>query len=138
MGLKRRNKVSAEFSMSSLTDIIFLLLIFFILTSSLVSPNALDLKLPSSGSKAVAPAQIPVSITKKGDWYVDNKPCRKSQVKSRVLGKRSEERNSGKKDNEITMVIVAETGVPIENVVFLMDMATRINMSAILATDPVD
>ena len=46
MGLRKKNKASAEFSMSSLTDIIFLLLIFFMLTSSLVVPNALNLKLP--------------------------------------------------------------------------------------------
>ena len=54
MGLKKRSKVSAEFSMSSLTDIIFLLLIFFMLTSSLVAPNALNLKLPGSSRTKVA------------------------------------------------------------------------------------
>ena len=135
MGLKRRNKVSAEFSMSSLTDIIFLLLIFFILTSSLVSPNALNLKLPSSGSKTVAPSTISVSITKSGEWYVDNKVTSKGSVKSTVRQKMKEE---GKPSNELTLVIVAEMGVPIENVVFLMDLATKLNINAILATDPVD
>ncbi|MGK0387335.1 MAG: biopolymer transport protein ExbD [Maribacter sp.] len=135
MGLKKRNKVSAEFSMSSLTDIIFLLLIFFILTSSLVSPNALNLKLPSSGSTTVAPSTISVTITKSGEWYVDNNKTRKSSVKPTVRKRMKEE---GKPAKELTLVIVAEMGVPIENVVFLMDMATRLNLNAILATDPVD
>ena len=54
MGIKKRNKVNAQFSMSSLTDIIFLLLIFFMLTSSLVAPNALNLKLPGSSRTNVA------------------------------------------------------------------------------------
>lgn len=135
MGLKRRNKVSAEFSMSSLTDIIFLLLIFFILTSSLVSPNALNLKLPSSGSKTVAPSTISVSISKTGQWYVDNKKTSKGSVKSAVRQRMKEE---GKPAKELTLVIVAEMGVPIEHVVFLMDLATRLNINAILATDPVD
>lgn len=135
MGLKRRNKVSAEFSMSSLTDIIFLLLIFFILTSSLVSPNALNLKLPSSGSKTVAPSTISVSISKNGQWYVDSKKTNKSGVKSAV---RQRMKDEGKPAKELTLVIVAEMGVPIEHVVFLMDLATRLNINAILATDPVD
>ncbi len=135
MGLKRRNKVSAEFSMSSLTDIIFLLLIFFILTSSLVSPNALNLKLPSSGSKTVAPSTISVSITKGGEWYVDNKRTTKGKVKSNVTRRMGEE---GKPPNELTLVIVAEMGVPIENVVYLMDLATKLRINAILATDPAE
>jgi biopolymer transport protein ExbD len=121
--------------MSSLTDIIFLLLIFFILTSSLVSPNALNLKLPSSGSTTVAPSTISVTITKSGEWYVDNNKTRKSSVKPTVRKRMKEE---GKPAKELTLVIVAEMGVPIENVVFLMDMATRLNLNAILATDPVD
>ena len=71
MGLKKRSKVSAEFNMSSLTDIIFLLLIFFMLTSSLVVPNALNLKLPSSSnSKVVSSSKVSdVAIRKSGSLY---------------------------------------------------------------------
>lgn len=138
MGLNRRNKVSAEFSMSSLTDIIFLLLIFFILTSSLVSPNALNLKLPSSGSKTVAPSTISVSVTKGGEWYVDNNRKSKSSILKEVSKQKQSMRKQGKSSKEITLVIVAEMGVPIENVVYLMDMATKLKINAILATDPAD
>jgi biopolymer transport protein ExbD len=70
MAIQRRNKVSAEFSMSSMTDIVFLLLIFFMITSTLVSPNALKLLLPSSSSKTVAPQTIAVSIDKDIKYYV--------------------------------------------------------------------
>ena len=76
MGLKKKTKVSAEFSMSSLTDIIFLLLIFFMLTSSLVAPNALNLKLPgtSRSSKVADPSKLDnVRITRKGNYYLNNK-----------------------------------------------------------------
>ena len=58
MGMKKRAKVSAEFSMSSLTDIIFLLLIFFMLTSSVVVPNALNLQLPGQSKKNIIQAEI--------------------------------------------------------------------------------
>ena len=64
MTLKSRNKVSANFNMSSMTDIIFLLLIFFMLTSTLISPNALDLLLPSSKSQTVEKQTISVEIQK--------------------------------------------------------------------------
>lgn len=135
MGLKKRNQVSAEFNMSSLTDIIFLLLIFFILTSTLVSPNALNLRLPSSGSKAVAPATISVSVTNRGEWYVEGTKTNKGGVRS---GVQQQMKKLGKPNKEMTMVIVAEMGTPIEHVVYLMDMATRLNINAILATDPAE
>ncbi len=134
MGLKRRNKVSAEFSMSSLTDIIFLLLIFFILTSTLVSPNALNLKLPSSSATTVAPSSIPVSITRKGEWYVDGRKLSSSGKLSSAVRQRIKQEGKSRKD--ITLTIVAERGVPIENVVKVMDLALSLRVNAILATDP--
>jgi len=63
MGLKKKSKVSAEFSMSSLTDIIFLLLIFFMLTSSLIIPNALNLKLPGKSNSNSISDSRPTVIT---------------------------------------------------------------------------
>jgi biopolymer transport protein ExbD len=69
MGLKKRNKVSAEFSMSSLTDIIFLLLIFFMLTSSVVTINAFNLKMPGNGSTSVTVSEKPDDVTNFfGQW----------------------------------------------------------------------
>ena len=64
MALKSRNKVSAVFSMSSMTDIVFLLLIFFMLTSTLVTTNALDLVLPNSTAQTVKKQRVSVSINK--------------------------------------------------------------------------
>ncbi len=64
MALRTRNKVSPNFSMSSMTDIVFLLLIFFMLTSTLVTTNALDLVLPSSKAKSVKKQTVSVSIDK--------------------------------------------------------------------------
>ena len=80
MGMKKRTKVSAEFSMSSLTDIIFLLLIFFMLTSSMVVPNALNLQLP--GSKQSRPSQPTttspptVTINDNGTYLLDGAPSK--------------------------------------------------------------
>ena len=75
MGLKKRSKVSAEFNMSSLTDIIFLLLIFFMLTSSLVAPNSLNLKLPGSSNANVATdsRMDAVRISRSGNYYFNGR-----------------------------------------------------------------
>ena len=132
MALKKRNKISAEFSMSSLTDIIFLLLIFFMLTSTLVSQNALNLKLPSSSSKTVAPQSIAVSIEKEGRFYYNGKRMSLSDIERSL---RSAVRSAGNRDNT-TISIVSELGTPIEYVVQMMDMANRLKLQAILATEP--
>ena len=131
MGIKKRSKVSAEFSMSSLTDIIFLLLIFFMLTSSLVAPNALNLKLPGSSRSQAAPAENPtdVSINRAGVFYLDGKKLRKSKLEEAL---RRLARGSKKKVN---ITISPEKGTPIEHVVTVMDIALRLNINAILATD---
>ena len=71
MALRSRNKVSANFNMSSMTDIVFLLLIFFMLTSTLVSPNALKLLLPNSKAKTLEKQTISISITKDIEYYVN-------------------------------------------------------------------
>ncbi len=132
MALKKRNKVSAEFSMSSLTDIIFLLLIFFMLTSTLVSQNALNLKLPSSSSKTVAPQSMAVSVEKEGRFYFNGKRMGISDVEKNM---RSAMRASSNKD-KLTVSIFSERGTPIEYVVQVMDLANRMKLQAILATEP--
>jgi len=133
MALKKRNKVSAEFSMSSLTDIIFLLLIFFMLTSTLVSQNALNLKLPSSSSKTVAPQSMAVSIEKEGRYYFNGKRMSIGDVEKSM---RSSKRSAGNKEN-LTVSIFSERGTPIEHVVQVMELANRLQLQAILATEPV-
>lgn len=132
MALKKRNKVSAEFSMSSLTDIIFLLLIFFMLTSTLVSQNALNLKLPSSNSKTVAPPSLAVSIKKSGEYFFNGRPTDFESLESAV------ETVASKMDNQekTTMNIFSDKDTPVQYVVKVMDLANRLKLQAILATEP--
>ncbi|MEL6866506.1 MAG: biopolymer transporter ExbD, partial [Bacteroidota bacterium] len=117
--------------MSVKEDIIFLLLIFFMLTSSLVAPNALNLKLPGSSRSQAAPAENPtdVSINRAGVFYLDGKKLRKSKLEEAL---RRLARGSKKKVN---ITISPEKGTPIEHVVTVMDIALRLNINAILATD---
>ena len=74
MALKTRNKVNANFSMSSMTDIVFLLLIFFMVTSTLITPNALKLLLPKSSNQTASNPITSVSIDKNYNYYIETTP----------------------------------------------------------------
>jgi len=129
--MKKRNKVSAEFSMSSLTDIIFLLLIFFMLTSSLVTPNALNLKLPGKWSgKPSTTEPTSVVITKSGKYYMEGRTLSPSKIESKLRSKFG----SGGGNGAIT--IQPDQGSPVESVVTIMDIAMRLQIDAVLASEP--
>lgn len=130
MGFKKKNKVSAEFSMSSLTDIIFLLLIFFMLTSNFVRIQPFDL--PESDSKTVAPVSIVVSITKDGAYMVDDQDVSQSDLANVIRSK-----VNGIDDKEHTAItIVAEVGTDFEKVTEILGIAAALKVQAILATQP--
>lgn len=131
MAMKKRNKVSAEFSMSSLTDIIFLLLIFFMLTSNFVRIQPFEL--PESDSKTVAATDLVVAITKDGVYTVNN-----SETKAGALrGVIRNEVSKAEKRSDVTVTIVAEKGTPFSQVQRVIEIAGRENLKAILATQPV-
>lgn len=129
MNLRGRNKVSAEFSMSSMTDIVFLLLVFFLLTSPAITPDALDLILPKAKGKTSNVQKASISITKDGAYYVDKERVSEYNIESelkKVLAGQEEP----------TVILRAEEGVPIEDAVFVMDIANRNNFKVVLAVRP--
>lgn len=116
--------------MSSLTDIIFLLLIFFMLTSNFVRIQPFDL--PQSDSKTVAPVSIVVSITKDGAYMVDDQDVRQSDLVGVIRTK-----VRGINDKEHTAItIVAEVGTDFEKVTEILGIAAALKVQAILATQP--
>ena len=130
MALKKRSKISAEFSMSSLTDIIFLLLIFFMLTSTLVKIEAVDL--PESDSKTVAPVSVAVMLYQTGIYKIESSEVAEGELE-KVLKKKYEETDE---NADFTVTIVAEKGTPFEKVVRIMTLAEKMKVKAILATQP--
>lgn len=129
MNLRGRNKISADFSMSSMTDIVFLLLVFFLLTSPAITPNALDLILPKASGKTSSVQKASVSITKDRAFYVDNERVSEYNIEKelkRIL--------DGQK--EPTIILRAEEGVPIEDAVFVMDIANKNKYKVVLAVRP--
>ena len=128
MSLRSRNKVSANFSMSSMTDIVFLLLIFFMLTSTLVSPNALKLLLPNSKARTLEKQTLSVSITPEIDYYVGDK-----QVAIENLEQELKLELAGQEEPAI--VLHADKTVDIEYAVKVMDIAYRNKYKVVLATN---
>ena len=112
-----------------MTDIVFLLLIFFMLTSTLVSPNALKLLLPKSSGKTLANQSVSVSIDQDKNFYFVQEQVTPEQLEIRL----SEVANT---EEEATVVLNAERSVPIEEVVKVMGMANKLKIKMILATDP--
>lgn len=129
MNLRSRNKVSADFSMSSMTDIVFLLLIFFMLTSPAITPEALDLILPKAKGKTTNKSNLSVSITKDLQVYIDNDRISNSALESTLIS-----RLAGVEDP--TIILRAEEGVPIEKAVNVMDIANRNKYKIVLAVKP--
>jgi biopolymer transport protein ExbD len=129
MNLRGRNKVSPEFSMSSMTDIVFLLLVFFLLTSPSITPDALDLILPKANGKSTSVEKASVSITKDGAYYVN-----KERVSEYGIADALNKILAGQENP--TIILRAEEGVPIEDAVFVMDVANKNKYKVVLAVRP--
>ena len=135
MAIKRSTKVLSEFSMSSMTDIVFLLLIFFLVTSTLVNPNALKLLLPKSTGQVNAKATVSVSIKDWGDdrytYHIngDETPLTYEAVEDGLVELLQTEEDP-------TFSIYSDESVPIKEVVAIMNIAKRNHYKVILATQP--
>ncbi len=132
MGIKRRVRVTPSFSLAAMIDIIFLLLMFFMLTSKFVTPNALNLQLPSSSSKTMASPDLAVSVNIKGEYFLDGARTRKESLEAAVSAKIRAAKND---TNVTTLTVVAERTVPLDYVVFILDIANRLKVKTILATE---
>lgn len=130
MNLRGRNRVSAEFNMSSMTDIVFLLLIFFMIASTTItSNNALDLVLPKSSGKSDEVKNVAVSINKNLEYFID-----KDKFAENTLEEKLKTMLANQADP--TILLHVEEGVPIERAVSVMDIAYRNKFKIVLAVSP--
>jgi len=126
MNIRGRNKVTPEFNMSSMTDIVFLLLVFFMIASTLVSANAIDLLLPKSGGKTTQSKSLAVSVTENLEYYVDREKVSKKNLESYIL-----EQLKGYEKPSI--LLRAEETVQMKDFVYVMDIANRNKIKSTLA-----
>ncbi|MAZ41740.1 MAG: biopolymer transporter ExbD [Cyclobacteriaceae bacterium] len=128
MNINSKYKVDATFSMSSMTDIVFLLLIFFMLTSSFITPSGLPVNLPTSKSSAIVMQKVSVTITKELGYYVDEQLIAKDQLEG-IL------RNSFNGE-EGSVVLHCDKTVPVEDLVYVASIATMLEAKVSIATKP--
>lgn len=132
MSIKRKNKISLEFSSSTMSDLVFLLLIFFMITSTLISPNALKLLLPKSNSQTQANKPITtVSITQDLQFFVETQAVGFENLETFLQQKVGKVVND---EDAPTISLHAEKSVPIEEVVKVMNIAKNNKYKLILAT----
>ncbi|WP_421765405.1 ExbD/TolR family protein [Ekhidna sp.] len=128
MDLKSKHKVNASFSMSSMTDIIFLLLIFFMLTASFITPSGLPVNLPSSKSSEIVMQKISVTITKELSYFVNNKRVTRNSLESEL--------RTSLAGKEGIVVLHCDATVPVERLVEVAGIATSMKAKVSIATKP--
>ncbi len=129
MAISQRNKISVNFSSVGMTDVVFNLLIFFMLTSTLVHPSAIKLLLPKGSTQTSAKPLTSVSITSDLKYYIEKQPVALEQIET-IL----KQKLGNKPDTYISLH--ADKSVPFENVVKVLDIAQRNNYKLIIATSP--
>jgi len=126
MNLRGRNKVDPSFNMSSMTDIVFLLLIFFMLTSTLVTVSAIDVILPKAGGKTEHKKSVAVTVTDKSAFYIDKTKVTANNLEREILKKVGA-------DKKKVVVIRGHKNAPYKNVMKIIDIANRNKLKMILA-----
>ena len=135
MAIKSRNKVEPTFNSSSMSDLVFLLMIFFMLTSTLVAPNAIKLMLPSSSSKTMAKQTVTVYVNEEMSYFVDETQADETQLMELINSKIGT-------DTQATVVLRSDKSVPVQYIVNVIDAVNQINNATgnnhkvILATAP--
>ncbi len=129
MKLKGRNQIKPEFNMSSMTDVVFLLLIFFMIASTLAKQlNIIEVKLPQGEGKNENRNTVAVTITDRGRFYINEDRVYKNNLESRLIF-------SIRNRNTPSIVLRAEQKVSIQEVVYVMNIANKNGIKVVLAVD---
>ena len=131
MALKRRTKVNESFSMASMTDVIFLLLIFFMVTSTVVIPNAIKVTLPQAQKQTAAKPLTRVTIDANLNYYVAFGNQREKQVSFEEI---TPFLHSYAKEPEMFVALYADETVPYKEIVRILNIANQNKFKMVLAT----
>ena len=127
MDFKTSNKITPNFNMSSMTDVVFLLLIFFMIASTLAKNlNTIDVKLPQAKGKSENRDNVSVSIDNKNRFYLDGELVKKKDLKDKLLKKLST-------SNKRIIILRSDSEVPINEIVHVMDIANKNSVKVVLA-----
>ena len=129
MAIRRGSKINASFSSASMTDLMFLLLVFMMIATTLINPNALKLTLPTSNNQIKEKPFTTVSITADLQYYIETEPVRLEDMEEKLRVRLADAETP-------TVSLHADKSVPIDNVVKVMNIAKDNKWTLILATSP--
>jgi len=128
MKLRRQNKLIAEVATSSMNDIMFFLMLFFLIMSTLLNPNVIKLTLPNSKhSQAIHKKEISLSITKDLQYFLENKPVAFDQLETEI-------QRSVASEQEATVILRCDNGLTIQDLVNVLEIGNKLKIKMILAT----
>jgi biopolymer transport protein ExbD len=128
MNLRSKNKFRPEVSTSSLSDIMFFLMLFFLITSTLISPSVIKLTLPSSKfHQTVRKTEISISITKELQYYINNDAVAPANIEAELIKRITDKEN-------VTVVIRCDSTVPVQELVNILQTGNKLKIKMILAT----
>lgn len=128
MNFGSKNKVDPSFSMASMTDLIFLLLIFFMLTSSFVTPSGLPVNLPTSKASTIEVQKVSVTVTKDLQYYVNDKKVSRAMLEAELKSLLTAGAGS--------VILHIDKSVASEHLVYVAGIATSLNAKVVIATKP--
>jgi biopolymer transport protein ExbD len=128
MNLRKKSSSVAEVSTSAMNDIMFFLMLFFLIISTLLNPNVIKLNLPSSrNNQAIHHKEVVLSITKELQYFIDNKPVVSDQLETALQA-------SVAKNADATVIIRCDNGLTVQDLVNVLQIGNKLKVKMILAT----
>lgn len=134
MALKQRNRIDASFSMSSMTDIIFLLLLFFMITSTVVNPNAIKILLPESKQQTSAKPLTRVTIDKDLHYYVAFGKAKERKVDFEDIEPFLQ--SMFLEEPDMYVALYADESIPYKELIKVLNICNNNKFKLVLATRP--
>jgi biopolymer transport protein ExbD len=129
MKIRRRKKGHAVIEAASLSDILFFLMLFFLMISTMASPEAIRILLPNASTgKAIPKHPVSVVIDNKLNWYVDGRPADEYTIRTELSSEQK------KYNNEITVVLKADKDISVEQLIKVVDIVNQLKIPMVVAT----
>jgi biopolymer transport protein ExbD len=128
MNLRRKSKITAEVATSSMNDIMFFLMLFFLIMSTLLNPNVIKLTLPSSRhNQTLRQKEVSISITKDLQYFIDNQVVPFAQIETYLAVELQ-------KSKDLTVILRCDSSIPVQELVNVLEIGNKLKVKMVLAT----
>jgi biopolymer transport protein ExbD len=128
MNLRRKSKITAEVATSSMNDIMFFLMLFFLIMSTLLNPNVIKLTLPNSKhNQTLRQKEVSISITKDLKYYIDNQEVPFAQIETYLAMELQ-------KSKGLTVILRCDSSLPVQELVNILEIGNKLKVKMVLAT----